>query len=235
MAPKRGKAKKNPPPPLEPVVEPGPGSSRPLRIAARIALALTLGVVLVVMIFLLGREAGWRVSSQDRYTVRFAEIRCDSPPGTDPRTFLTEVRYLANFPETIQSVDPALNAKLSAAFAQHPWVDSVAGVRVEPNGMVHVDLRFRSPVLRVTIVGENDTRAVDKNGVLLPTEVGNIELPVLLTPVLAPTVPAGSPWPDPVVKRAAELAESYHPQQIEKTDKGWRLTPKDGKPLLVGW
>jgi hypothetical protein len=42
-------------------------------------------------------------------------------------------------------------------------------------------------------------------------------------------------WPDPTVTRAAELAELHNPKQIEKTDKGWRLTRDTGPPLIVSW
>lgn len=198
-----------------------------------IAVGLVAGVVYAVA--WLGGRAGTRVADRERYAVRVADIACDSPPGTDKLTFLTEVRYLGQLPETVQAVDPALPAQLSAAFARHPWVAEVLSVRVEPDTTIRVDLRFRVPVLAVQVAGEPEPRAVDRAGVLLPTLPPNTPLPLLTTPVLPPLKPAGEVWNDPTVKRAAELAETYTPTRIEKTDKGWRLTQPDGRVLVVSF
>ncbi len=232
MAGKRGKAKKAPLP-----LPPAPRPSRWVlaRVAAKVLLALGFVVAVIAAIVWLGGAAGDRISGNQRYAVRVAEIHCDAPPGTDRTTFLTEVRYLADLPETVQIVDAELANKLSAAFARHPWVLAVNRVRAEPNGAIHVDLTFRVPVLAVTVIGENDPRVVDKSAVLLPAGASSANLPLLAVPVLPPQKSAGHVWDDPTVKRAAELAESYKPKRIEKTDKGWRLIRDTGPPLIVGW
>ena len=125
-------------------------------------------------------------------------------------------------------------AKLSAAFAAHPWVEEVKGVSIEPENRVRVNLKFRTPALAVRIAGTKDrVRVVDGSGVLLPLAAESQGLPALQTPVLAPTTPSGEPWPDESVQRAVELVQAHHPQQLEKTANGWRLTMGDGKSLLV--
>jgi hypothetical protein len=197
-----------------------------------IALGLVAGVVYGVA--WLGGAAGERVADRGRYAVRVADIACDAPPGKDRAAFLTEVRYLADLPETVQAVDPKLPEQLTAAFARHPWVAEVAGVTVGPDGGVRVDLRFRVPVLAVRVRGEPEPRTVDRSGVLLPPG-GPAPPAELTTPVPPPARAAGQVWDDPTVKRAAELAAEYKPRRVEKTAKGWRLTLETGKVLLVSW
>ena len=121
------------------------------------------------MVAWLGGRAGERVVGRDRYAVRVADVVCDAPPGKDRPTFLTEVRYLANLPETVQAVDPKLPEQLAVAFARHPWVAEVVGVTVEADSTVRVGLRFRVPVLAVRVIGDSELRTVDRHGVLLPS------------------------------------------------------------------
>ncbi len=135
----------------------------------RLAFGVALAVGIVYAVAWLGSRAGERVADRDRYAVRVADIACDAPPGTDRAAFLSEVRYLSGLPEAVQAVDPGLSDKLSAAFLKHPWVAEVAGVRVDADGTVRVDLRFRVPVLAVAVRGESEPRAVDRSGVLLPS------------------------------------------------------------------
>ncbi len=216
-----------------------PGGLRPRWVLAGVVakglLALGLVAAAVAGVVWLGERAGERVADRPRYAARVADIRCEAPPGTDRAAFLTEVRYLAKLPETIQVVDPALRETLVRAFAQHPWVAEVAEVAVESDGGVAVGLKFRTPVLAVRVSGETEPRVVAKAGVLLPPSASATGLPLLITRVLPPTRPAGEIWPDPTVTRAAELAELHKPRQIEKTDKGWRLTRDTGPPLIVSW
>jgi hypothetical protein len=212
---------------------PGRGRLVGIILKGLVALALVTGVVLAIA--RLGDEAGRAVADRDRYTVRLADVECDAPPGLDRAAFLAEVRYLADVPEAVQSVDPDLPARLSAAFARHPWVAEVVGVTVGPGAAVRVGLRFRVPVLAVRVAGEPDPRAVDRAAVLLPHGAPTDGLPLLATPVRPPATPAGEVWADPAVRRAAELAETYRPRRIEKSDKGWRLIRDNGPTLVVGF
>jgi hypothetical protein len=197
--------------------------------AVLVTLALVAG--LIWGLSRLGREARQGIGPRDRYSVRFAEIECEPPPGFDRSTFLSEVRYCSNFPDTYQSLDPGLGTKLTEAFASHPWVASVDAIRVGPDGTVQVELKYRTPVLAVRTV--NGTRVVDKNGVLLPLETGSTGLPILTTPVSTPSVSAGQVWADNVVKRAVELVDIHHPLKLERIPTGWRLTMPDEKTLVL--
>lgn len=228
MAAKKAKPKKVPAPAAAP--------HRTLAwVAVKGLVAAALVAAVVAGIAWVGNRAGEQVSQRSRYTVRVADISCDAPPGKDRLTFLTEVRYKADLPETVQSVDPALKEKLTAAFARHPWVAAVNGVSVGAGGGVRVDLRFRVPVLAVKVASESEPRAVDKSAVLLPAVPDRGSLALLTTPVLPPTRQEGEVWDDSTVRRAAELAELYRPRTIEKTEKGWKLVRADGKAVVVSY
>jgi hypothetical protein len=204
---------------------PGP---RPAR-RALVAL-LTLAAVggLVFGLWRLGEAARRNLGPRDRYEVKFADIQCAAPPGLARDTFLSEVRYAANAPPTFQALDPELTAKLTAAFATHPWVASVDGVTVDPDA-VRVALTFRTPALTAS------GRAVDSKGVLLPLGAPTAGLTELLdAPALPPDAPAGKPWPADAVARAAAVAAEYKPKTIARTAQGWELVMPDGKKLVVG-
>lgn len=229
MAGKRKKAGGRPP------VEAPSDRLRLLGIAAKSLGALGIVAAVVAAVAFLGQQAGEQVAHRDRYAVRVADIACEPPPGRDRATFLTEVRYLASLPETVQAVDPQLKPTLAAAFATHPWVAAVTGVGVGTDGSIQVGLRFRVPVLAVPVVGDMDLRLVDAGGVLLPLGGDPAGLPTLSPDVPPPTTPAGVVWSNPTVTRAAELADRYKPARIEKSAKGWRLTKSDGQVLVVSW
>jgi hypothetical protein len=201
-----------------------------------VAAALTLAVVVAALagVVWLGDRARREIASRDRYTVRFDDIECVAPPGLDRPTFLAQVRYQSNFDKTFQLLDPELKAKLSAAFATHPWVAAVEDVAVDPPATVRVQMRFRVPVLAVAVIGGKDTRfVVDGGGFLLPISADSRGLPELATPVAAPAVESGVQWRDVTVRRAIELVEAYHPAKLEKAANEWRLTMPNGKVVTV--
>ena len=229
MAAKKGKAKESAKPR-------GADTLKLLAVIAKGLLALVVIGLTVWGIVWLGQQAGVRVADEPRYTVPFAQINCTSPAGTDRLAFLTEVRYLAGLPDTLQTVEPGLAERLNQAFRKHPWVSTVEKVKIAPDATIQVELTFRTPVLRVRTTVEAEVRAVDRDGVLLPVSAPTDPLPELVNPVLAPTRPAGEVWDDPTIRRAAELVELYKPQKptlIEKTSKGWRLTLAGGRVVVV--
>ena len=197
-----------------------------------LALSVVLGVMVIIVWF--GGQAGQHVTSRDRYALRFTDISTDVPPGTDKLTFLTEVRFLDKWPEAVQVVEPTLKERLAATFAKHPWVSEVTNVTIGADASIRVELKFRVPVLLINVKGE-EPRVVDRHAVILPPLPHHETLPTLVNAQLPPKLQAGLIWPDDTVKRAADLAHTYKPTQIEKTDKGWRLTQADGKVLIVGW
>ncbi len=203
-----------------------------VRQAGLIVLTLALAGALVGGLYRLGLEARKGIGPRDRYSVRFADIECDPPPGCDRSLFLAEVRYISSLPETFQSLDPDLAARLTAAFTAHPRVAALEEVRVAPDGKVRVRLRHRLPVLRVH-PDDGAERLVDGECVLLPVGTTADAVAELATPVPPPAIPAGQVWAEPIVKRAVELVDAHHPARLEKTSSGWKLTRPDGKTLSV--
>jgi hypothetical protein len=173
------------------------------------------------------------IGPRDRYEVHVADIDCDTPVGMDRRTFLAEVRYVANLPESVHLLTDGDRDRLKAAFHLHPWVEGVGDVLLEPPGRVRIiGLRFRVPILVVPT--EGGVRLVDDGGLLLPISPVPADLPQLVNRVRTPDTAVGHVWTDPMVQRAVELVKAYRPHRLEKTTGGWRLTRHDGKALMVG-
>ena len=203
-------------------------------VKACLALAIVLAVILAVV--KLGNQAGIQIVDSPRYAVPVTEIQCDTPPGKDRLTFLMEVRMLAKLPENVQSIDPELPTLLSAAFAKHPSVAEVTSVETPSDGSIHVGLRFREAVLRVALASQPETFLVDGEGVLLLGNHAVDGLPLFQTSAVKPPIPlAGDRWDNPLVQRAIDLAKTYQPALIEKTQRGWRLTKSNGQVLDVDW
>ena len=199
-----------------------------------VAVLFTLAVIcgLFFAFDWLGSEALRRIGPRERYRVAFADVQCDVPPGLDRPTFLTEVRYVSNFPDSLNALEESDREQLSRAFAAHPWVEAVEGVSVEAGNAVKVRLKFRVPVLRVHVVG-GATRLVDAHGVLLPEAEPPKSIAELANLVTAPNAVAGQVWPDDTVKRAVSLVDAYRPRSLERIATEWRLVLPDGKTLNV--
>jgi hypothetical protein len=195
--------------------------------AGRVVLALALVAGTVLVFNLLGGEALRSIGLNHRYRTRFADIQCDTPRGLDHGQFLNEVRYLSGYADVVHALDEGERRGLSAAFAKHPWVDSVQAVEVMPGNAVRVSLNFREPVLAVRTDG-GTIRMVDSRGVLLPDSEPPHGLPELLNLVPAPGVSAGEPWPEETVLQALALLKAHSAVKLERTASGWRLTKKDG-------
>ncbi len=217
----RPKAKKRPP-------HRAGSAGHLLRTAAKSLLALALGVGVLIGVAWFGGRAGRDVAPRSRYTVAFADIESAAPPGEDRKTFLTEVRFLNDLPETLQSVDPNLADHLRAAFRKHPWVLDAGEVVVTPQGQIRVELKFREPALAVRIGQDREPRAVDRTGVLLPGNAPTANLPVYVNRLVPAGATAGQKWPDPDVSRAVELVGLYPCEKIERIPEGWRMTQNGG-------
>lgn len=209
-----------------------PPAPRRRRSAIAVALVLLTVTGAVFALDLLGEAALRRIGLHGRYRVRFADVQCESPHGIERAAFLTEVRYLSEFPEAFHALDEAERERLSAAFAKHPWVERVEAVNVEPGNVVRVSLVFRKPALAVRVEG-GAIRVTDSDGTLLPEcEVppGLVELRKTVPP---PKVNAGEPWPDDTVRRVIDLMKSYPLASVERTETGWRLGLKDGTVRVI--
>ncbi len=124
-------------------------------------------------------------------------------PGLDSDEFLSEVQYLAGWPDRLCLLDEDLSSRIAGAFARHPWVEQVENVTLRPDRSVRVRLRFRTPILAVRYGGQ--LRAVDVQGILLPVTAPTSSLPIYEGVASTPGGPAGTPWGDPAVMAAARL------------------------------
>ena len=206
--------------------------ARRWRSVAAIAITLALAAGVILTLDYLGLEALQRIGPNERFRVAFADVHCDSPRGLDRHTFLTEVRYVSQFPESFNAVDESDRERLGKAFAAHPWVESVDGIAAEAGNVVALKLKFRVPVLAVR-VDRGAVRLVDSHGVLLPESATPREVAELMNIVPAPTTEAGKVWSDVTVTRAVDLVKTYRPTSLELTAKDWRLVQADGKTMRV--
>lgn len=115
----------------------------------------------------------------------------------------------------LSSLDHELAYKVYRAFELHSWVAKVNRVNKGPKGRVDVDLRYRRPVAWVEIPStmspknEDGIMPIDGEAVLLPpTDFQEQTIPMLRITIdgLIPWGPVGTPWPDPRVAGAAQLA-----------------------------
>jgi hypothetical protein len=166
----------------------------------RALIAVLIAVGLVFGLVHLGRYARERLDERQHYTVAFADLRCESPPGMDRAKFLAEVQYLGGLPDHVNMLEPKLANRLQAAFSLHPWVEQVTGVNLRGADGPTVRLVIRTPVLVVA------GRVVDRFGVLLPAGASTDGLPVMPGNSPPPKGPAGTPWGDPAVEAAARTA-----------------------------
>ena len=223
----RKKDAKPTPPPIE--------ESRPKRRPLLRGFATLIAIVaLLASIVWLGVQAASEIQSRSRYTLAFTDIDCDVPAGLDKNTFLAEVRYLSDFPETFPAHDPRTQERLREAFRKHPWVEHVQGGYLTVGKKYQLDVIARVPVLAVKVRdGIPLTRIVTATGILLPAGAVPGEIAVLVGEVPSPLTPAGQVWNDAIVKRAAELAIEYPAKRIEKTEGGWRITRTIGPVLTI--
>ena len=224
----RKKDAKPTPPPIE--------ESRPKRRPLLRGFATLIAIVaLLASIVWLGVKAASEIQSRSRYTLAFTDIDCDVPAGLDKNTFLAEVRYLSDFPETFPAHDLPTQERIREAFRKHPWVEHVQGGYLTVGGKTyHIDVIARIPVLAVQVRdGIPLMRIVTASGILLPAGAIPGEIAVLAGEVPSPLTPAGQVWNDPIVKRAAELAKEYPAKRIERTERGWRITRTIGPVLTI--
>ena len=144
---------------------------------AETVLPLLAAVLVLIGLGMLGRLASAAVRQQGRYAAVFGEVRCEPPPGMRRDEFLREVQYEADLPDRLDCFDRGLSARLRNAFAQHARVEKVERIEVTPGRPLRVRLRYRTPVLVVS-VGEQ-VRVVDRHGVVLPCAAAADGLPAL--------------------------------------------------------
>jgi hypothetical protein len=147
------------------------------------------------------------LSSRPEYQIGWSQVRVTEPGRWVPLDLLEQVRTQNGLPSELPLLDDRLVRQLAEAFNRHPWIESVASVVKEPQG-VHVGLVYRQPALMVRT--PRGVYPVDACGVLLPPADFSVtdvdQFPQVLQVRTLPQGPAGSPWGDPAVAGAARLA-----------------------------
>ena len=216
---------------------PAPVSPKPTtsRFGAVLALApVVVGLLLLAAVIVLGWLALQSLRGQPRYQINFADIECTPPPNVSRKDFLDDVQYVARLPDSECILDDGLPARLSAAFAKHPWVEQVQGVEVSAPKRVRVRLTYRTAVLKVRM-GDVDM-PVDRLGVRLPTAALGETLPALHGGVRPPAGQEGQPWGDEAVAKAARTAALLAPYQDRLHLQTIDVSREDGLVLAgQGW
>jgi hypothetical protein len=183
-----------------------------------------LGVAFALCgVLMLGQHSRTYLRNQDRYRIAFHDIDCAAPDDLTREELLSEVQYLASWPDDVRLLEDNLAARLAKAFASHPWVEEVRRVEVTADRHVCVDLAFRTPILTVPTQGKGEGpdsvvrfRSVDAYGVLLPRSKTDGSLtPTFVPEVAYPSNRAGTLWDDAHVLSAARTAgylRPYHEQ-----------------------
>lgn len=177
---------------------------------------LLLGLLLVG--FLIGgtavlweRVRGWVLRSPD-YCLTVQQVETTPQPEWIRSDIRDEVFHHPMLDGPLSILDPELPYHIAQAFALHPWVAKVRGVRPHFPAGVTVDLEYRRPVCVVEQVldGAVELRPVDAEGVVLPknefsaTALG--QYPRLADIHTSPVGSEGTRWGDARVLGAAQIA-----------------------------
>jgi hypothetical protein len=158
----------------------------------------------------------WRNIREDvyalpEYQVPVAELHVTPAPAwLHPRANIrNEVVRDASLAGNMSLLNERLTVDVARAFALHPWVDEVVGVKKSFPARLDVELKYRRPMCLVALPDE--TYVVDARGVLLPRDdIPAAEMATLprLTGVDAPTSLVGAAWGDVRVTDGAAIAEA---------------------------
>lgn len=159
------------------------------------------------------------LASQEQYRFSVEQVEVLSVPDWIPHHFVKEVLSRGEFPESI--LEEGLAEKLSRQFSAEPWVRRVDSVRLSYPPRAEIELTFREPVACLKIDGK--LIPVDREAVLLPQDdLAMSELrrfPVIQLDVqqemIAASLRPGTPFHDPSLQKACQLAESLQPHLEE--------------------
>jgi len=178
-----------------------------------------IGLIFVSVVFAGLGALGWyfvkdEVRIKPEYRLAADKISVSPAPPWVPKQFVEDVLQNSRLNQTSSLLDKALPQKLTEAFAAYPWVENVEQVVPRHPSGAEVKLSYRTPVAFVEGT-QHGTFLVDRNGVLLPPQHLLSAMPDqrgrYLTIQGIQSMPPGSvgtPWGDPMVQTAAQLAEA---------------------------
>ena len=179
---------------------------------------MAAGLLLLAAVIVVGWLASQALRGQERYQIAFGDIDCTPPPHLS-RDFPGGGAVLRpDLPDAVCVLDDGLPARLSAAFAKHPWVEQVESVEIVAPNRVRVRLIYRTAVLRVQ--GEMG-RSMRTACVCRRRRVDESR-PALHGDVPPPAGQEGQPWGDERVQGAARTAALLARIRIVLICASWR-------------
>ena len=152
------------------------------------------------------------IRNKSEYRLSADKIIVSPPPNWVPGRFVEDVLPSSGLNQTGFLLDKTLPQQLTEAFAAYPWVERVKQVVPRYPSGAEVILFYREPTALVE-VPQHGIFLVDRNGVLLPpeylSESDSDSRSRYLTIQGVRSMPLGSvgtPWGDPMVHTAAQLA-----------------------------
>ena len=183
-----------------------------------------IALIIVFAIFASLVVIGWyfvgeSIRSQPEYRLKVERITVSPPPIWVPECFVENVLRTSGLDRTGSLLDRSIDQKLMEAFVTHPWVERVERIELRYPSGADVRLSYRIPVALVEIPGRNaqgrNIVPVDRHGVVLPQEFltdtlydRRSEHFVIQGIQSLPLGSVGTPWGDPLVQTAAQLADA---------------------------
>jgi hypothetical protein len=160
-------------------------------------------------------KSAWRAAApalarNERFLVAADDFTVNPPPEWCQADVARQVLGASGLAGRLSLLDPSFATAVHDAFALHPWVERVEGIRKAFPPAVHVQLVYRQPVAAIESPGGGGIQLlpVDRYGIHLPArDIPEIRLRYLprIGNVVGQPV-AGQRWDDPRVAGAVELA-----------------------------
>jgi len=174
--------------------------------------------LIVVSAFFAGLCAlGWyfvqqQIYGKPEYRLKAERIVVSPPPDWIPEQFIEEVLRTSGLNRTGSLLDKTLPQKLAEAFIASPWIERVEQVVLRYPSGAEVTLSYRVPIALVALP-QRGSVPVDSKGIVLPleylTDADRQSRHLLIQGIQSlPLGAVGTPWGDPLVQTAAQLAEA---------------------------
>ncbi len=157
--------------------------------------------------YLMWTKFGDQILAHQSYRLNPEQIEYTPQPDWVQLNLREEVVKLGGF-ERLDLHQPDLTLRVADAFGLHPWVRKVKRVSKHYPAKIRVEIEYRRPVAMVVVL--TGLQPIDAEGVWLLPEGFTPEhaqtYPRIFVGDTSPSGPPGSPWGDPSIVGAAQLA-----------------------------
>ena len=176
-----------------------------------------IGLILVFAVFAGLGTLGWyfvkgTIRNKPEYRLSVDKVTVSPPPDWIPNQFVDDVLRSSGLNQSGSLLDESLPQKLAEAFAAYPWIERVEQVVLRYPSGASVELAYRVPVALVE-VPQRRVLPVDRNGIVLPPDYlaeasadWKSKHWIVQGIQSMPLGSFGTPWGDPLVHTAAQLA-----------------------------